>query len=142
GRVEHLLDDLHGLDREGLRGRGRPRSRRPGVRRRRRVLTASHEERRCEEQNCARLRGAHATSAGRSSGASDDDTTTPFLPTMTYTANRTNTVATIAKTRPPTTARPSNTDWSPPSPTPSAMDIMPTTIAKLVIRIGRTRLRT
>jgi hypothetical protein len=39
--------------------------------------------------------------------------------------------------RPPTTARPSGAVCSPPSLSPSAIEIIPAIIAKLVIRIGR-----
>ena len=42
---------------------------------------------------------------------------------------------------PPTTARPSGAVCSPPSPRPSAIGTMPAIIARLVMRIGRRRLR-
>src|SRR5258705_11797593 len=49
-------------------------------------------------------------------------------------------VTKVAPMRPPTTARPSGAVCSPRSPSPSAIEIIPAIIAKLVIRIGRRRL--
>ena len=48
-------------------------------------------------------------------------------------------VATVAKTRPPMTARPSGAFCSPPSPRPSAIGTMPMIIASAVISTGRKR---
>src|SRR5258705_687672 len=50
-------------------------------------------------------------------------------------------VATVAHNRPPMTARPSGAFCSPPSPSPSAMGIMPMIMAKAVIRTGRNRVK-
>ena len=50
-----------------------------------------------------------------------------------------NNVATVAKTRPPITARPSGAFCSPPSPRPRLMGNMPMTIASAVIKTGRMR---
>src|SRR5882762_472286 len=50
-----------------------------------------------------------------------------------------NSVATVAKTSPPITARPSGAFCSPPSPMPSAMGTMPMIIASAVINTGRKR---
>ena len=44
----------------------------------------------------------------------------------------------VEATRPPITARPSGADCSPPSPSASAVGIIPAIIARLVIRIGRS----
>jgi len=56
-------------------------------------------------------------------------------------AGKTNRVATVAKANPPMTARPSGAVCSPPSPRPSAIGTMPAIMAKLVMRMGRKRLR-
>src|SRR6185437_2561590 len=48
-------------------------------------------------------------------------------------------VANVAKTSPPMTARPSGAFCSPPSPIPRAMGIMPRTMAPAVISTGRRR---
>ena len=48
-------------------------------------------------------------------------------------------VATVAKIRPPITARPSGAFCSPPSPRPSAIGAMPMIIASAVISTGRKR---
>src|SRR5258707_1208091 len=48
-------------------------------------------------------------------------------------------VATVAKMRPPMTARPSGAFCSPPSPRPSAIGAMPMIIANAVISTGRKR---
>ena len=50
-------------------------------------------------------------------------------------------VATVANTRPPITARPSGAFCSPPSPSPSAIGSMPMIIASAVISTGRKRVK-
>ena len=50
-----------------------------------------------------------------------------------------NNVATVAKKRPPITARPSGAFCSPPSPRPIAIGTMPIIIARAVINTGRMR---
>jgi len=50
-----------------------------------------------------------------------------------------NKAAKVLAMSPPITARPRGAAWSPPSPKPEAIGIIPTTIATLVIRIGRIR---
>src|SRR6202007_346540 len=50
-----------------------------------------------------------------------------------------NSVATVAKTSPPITARPSGAFCSPPSPRPVAMGTIPMIIAKAVMMTGRIR---
>src|SRR5271169_59685 len=52
-----------------------------------------------------------------------------------------NRVATVAKTRPPMTARPSGAFCSPPSPMPSAIGTMPMIMASAVISTGRKRVK-
>ena len=51
-----------------------------------------------------------------------------------------NSVATVATTSPPITARPRGAFCSPPSPSPSAIGNMPIIIARAVIKTGRKRL--
>ena len=55
------------------------------------------------------------------------------------TAGTKTSVATVAKSRPPMTARPSGAFCSPPSPSPSAMGIMPMIMARAVMMTGRKR---
>ena len=50
-----------------------------------------------------------------------------------------NSVATVAKIRPPMTARPNGAFCSPPSPNPNAIGIMPMIMAKAVMSTGRSR---
>src|SRR5260221_14624502 len=75
-----------------------------------------------------------------SSGSSEGERALP-LAKIANTLGSTNSVATVASARPPTTARPSGAVWSPPSPRPRASGIMPAIIAQLVIKIGRSRER-
>jgi hypothetical protein len=77
--------------------------------------------------------------AGRSNGLSEADRAGARPMTMANAAGRTRSVVSVAAASPPTTARPSGAVWSPPSPRPTAIGTMPATIARLVIRIGRTR---
>ena len=56
-----------------------------------------------------------------------------------YTTGTNSSVATVATTKPPITARPSGAFCSPPSPSPSDIGTMPTTIANAVITTGRNR---
>src|ERR1700746_3939744 len=58
---------------------------------------------------------------------------------MVKTVGTKNNVATVAKARPPMTARPSGAFCSPPSPRPSAIGIMPMIMASAVISTGRNR---
>ena len=60
--------------------------------------------------------------------------------TTANTEGRTNKVANVAAASPPITARPSGGLRSLPSPKASRQGVMPAIIARLVIRIGRTRL--
>ncbi len=50
-----------------------------------------------------------------------------------------NKVATVAKSRPPITARPSGAFCSPPSPKPNAIGTMPMIMASAVMITGRMR---
>src|SRR5581483_6090277 len=59
--------------------------------------------------------------------------------TAVYTTGTKIRVETVANTRPPITARPSGAFCSPPSPSPSAIGIMPMIIAAAVISTGRMR---
>src|SRR5258708_22131668 len=54
-------------------------------------------------------------------------------------SGRMNRAANVEAIRPPTTARPRGEDWSPASPSPLAIGIIPTTMAMAVIMIGRRR---
>ena len=54
---------------------------------------------------------------------------------------RNTSVATVASSRPPITARPSGAFCSPPSPRPSAIGTMPMIIASAVISTGRKRVK-
>src|SRR5207253_3844990 len=56
-----------------------------------------------------------------------------------YTTGTTNSVAAVASTSPPITARPSGAFCSPPSPSPTAIGTMPMIIASAVISTGRSR---
>src|SRR4029077_11791004 len=56
-----------------------------------------------------------------------------------YTTGTTNSVAAVASTSPPITARPSGAFCSPPSPTPTSMGTIPMIIASAVISTGRSR---
>ena len=60
--------------------------------------------------------------------------------TSANTSGSTNSVATVAASSPPITARPNGALCSLPSLNPSAKGSMPAIMARLVIRIGRTRL--
>ena len=62
-----------------------------------------------------------------------------FLCSRLKTEGTKTSVATVANSRPPITARPSGAFCSPPSPRPSAMGIMPMIMARAVIRTGRKR---
>ena len=65
----------------------------------------------------------------------------PALPQIiAKTDGSTNSVAKVAAAKPPTTARPNGAVCWPPSPMPNASGIMPAIIARLVIKIGRSRL--
>src|SRR6185436_10904148 len=61
------------------------------------------------------------------------------LCTPAYTTGTKSSVDTVAKIRPPITARPSGAFCSPPSPRPSAIGIMPMIMASAVIITGRMR---
>src|SRR5262249_52981319 len=71
---------------------------------------------------------------GRTSGAAGG----VFLKVL-YTMGTKNSVETVAKSRPPMTARPSGAFCSPPSPSPRDIGSMPMIIAKAVISTGRRR---
>src|SRR5207253_2021961 len=58
---------------------------------------------------------------------------------IAYIAGRTPSVATVASSRPPITARPRGADCAPPSPAPIAIGSMPKIIAEAVIRTARKR---
>ncbi len=60
---------------------------------------------------------------------------------MTNTVGTKNSVATVAKIRPPITARPSGAFCSAPSPIPSAIGTMPMIIASAVMSTGRNRVK-
>src|SRR4029453_15317582 len=60
---------------------------------------------------------------------------------MLKTTGTKNNVATVAKIKPPITARPSGAFCSPPSPRPSDIGNMPMIIASAVISTGRSRVR-
>src|SRR5579884_2643683 len=74
-------------------------------------------------------------------GSNDTPSRWLFFCTRAKMAGRTNNVAMVAAARPPITARPSGTICLSASPSPIATGNIPAIIARLVIKMGRRRLR-